>query len=223
MSNLRTLTSFKSALLGGGARPNLFEVSIPTFPAAALQSIPNQEWNAAAQTDLNFMCKAAQLPASNIASIDIPFRGRTLKVAGDRTIENWTITILNDEGFTLRTKFEIWMNGIAKLDDNTGATSPAAYMAEAYVYQLGRGYAKNKHSTSNGGAGDAAAEPPVKVKPLRSYTFHSIFPVNVSAIDLSYDSSDTIEEFTVEFAVQSISANGATGETDQNGVTINGF
>nr|BAR31881.1 phage tail tube protein [uncultured Mediterranean phage uvMED] len=223
MSNLRTLTSFKSALLGGGARPNLFEVSIPTFPTAALQSIPNQEWNAAAQTDLNFMCKAAQLPASNIASIDIPFRGRTLKVAGDRTIENWTITIINDENFSLRTKFEIWMNGIAKLDDNTGATSPGAYMADAYVYQLGRGYANNKHSTTNGGVADAGAEPPVKVNPLRSYTFHSIFPVNVSAIDLSYDSSDTIEEFTVEFAVQSISANGGTGETDQNGVTINGF
>jgi len=223
MSNLRTLTSFKSALLGGGARPNLFEVSIPTFPSAALQSIPNQEWNAAAQTDLNFMCKAAQLPASNIASIDIPFRGRTLKVAGDRTIENWTITIINDENFSLRTKFEIWMNGIAKLDDNTGATSPAAYMADAYVYQLGRGYANNRHSTKNGGVADADAEPPVSVKPLRSYTFHSIFPVNVSAIDLSYDSSDTIEEFTVEFAVQSISANGGAGETDQNGVTINGF
>ena len=96
-------------------------------------------------------------------------------------------------------------------------------MAEAYVYQLGRGYANNKFSTKNGGAGNATAEPPVKVKPLRSYTFHSIFPVNVSAIDLSYDSSDTIEEFTVEFAVQSISINGSTGETDQNGTTVNGF
>ena len=223
MSNLRTLTSFKSALAGGGARPNLFEVSIPTFPVAALQSVPSQEWDGAAQTDLNFMCKAAQLPASNVASIDVPFRGRTLKVAGDRTIDNWSITIINDEDFSLRTKFELWMNGIAKLDDNTGATNPAAYMAEAYVYQLGRGYANGRFSTTNGGAGDPTADPAVKVKPLRSYTFHSIFPVNVSTIDLSYDSSDTIEEFTVEFAVQSISVNGSTGESDQNGTTVNGF
>ena len=223
MSNLRTLTSFKSALAGGGARPNLFEVSIPTFPTAALESTPNQEWDSTAQSDLNFLCKAAQLPASNIASIDIPFRGRTLKVAGDRTIDNWTITIINDESFTLRTRFEAWMNGIAKMDDNTGATNPGAYMADAYVYQLGRGYANGRYSTTNGGSADAAADPPVVVSPLRSYTFHSVFPVNVSAIDLSYDSSDTIEEFTVEFAVQSISANGGNGEGDQNGTTINGF
>ena len=90
------------------------------------------------------MCKAAQLPASNIASIDVPFRGRTLKVAGDRTIENWTITIINDEDFNLRTRFEVWMNGIAKLDDNTGATLPDSYMVDAYVYQLGRGYSNGK-------------------------------------------------------------------------------
>ena len=224
MSNLRTLTSFKSALLGGGARPNLFEVSIPTFPNTALNSTPGQTWTPAAQTEFNFMCKAAQLPASNIASIDIPFRGRTLKVAGDRTIENWTVTIINDESFNLRTRFEIWMNGIAKMDDNTGATSPAAYMQDAYVHQLGRGYANGRFSTTNGGAANAEADPPAVVKALRSYKFHSIFPVNVSAIDLSYDSSDTIEEFTVEFAVQSISVGvDQEGNSDQNGISINGF
>ncbi len=217
MSNLRTLSTFKSALAGGGARPNLFEVAIPAFPASALNSIPDIDWGDGDQTELNFLCKAAQLPASNIASIDVPFRGRTLKVAGDRTIDNWTITVINDESFTLRTKFEVWMNSIAKLDDNTGATSPGAYMAEAYVYQLGRGYANGRYSEANGGTG--------AVVPLREYTFHSIFPVNVSAIDLSYDSSDTIEEFTVEFAVQSISANSGKGtaKADQNGVTLNGF
>ena len=216
MSNLRTLSQFKTALEGGGARPNLFEVSIPAFPAAAINSTPRQTWNGAAQTDLNFMCKAAQLPASNIASIDIPFRGRTLKVAGDRTIENWTITIINDEDFNLRTRFEQWMNGIAKLDDNTGATLPDSYMQDAYVHQLGRGYSNGKSSKANGGSG--------AVKPLRSYKFHSVFPVNVSSIDLSYDSSDTIEEFTVEFAVQSISVGqDQQGNSDQNGTTISGF
>ena len=223
MSNLRTLSAFKSTLEGGGARPNLFEVSIPKFPGAATASTPSLEWTGA--EELSFLCKAAQLPASNIASIDVPFRGRTLKVAGDRTIDNWTITIINDEDFKIRTAFEVWMNGIAKLDDNTGATQPNEYMVDAYVYQLGRGYANGRESKTNGGvAADATpTTPAVKVKPLRSYTFHSIFPVNVSAIDLSYDSSDTIEEFTVEFAVQSISADGSTGEADQNGVTLNGF
>ena len=114
MANLRTITQFKSALQGGGARPNLFEVRLTTLPPAALGA----NWDA---NSFEFLCKSAALPASNIASIDVPFRGRILKVAGDRTFDTWTVTVINDEDFKLRSAFENWMNGISKLDNATDA------------------------------------------------------------------------------------------------------
>ena len=110
----KTISQFKSALIGGGARPNLFEVEMTTLPGGIA-------WDA---DNFRFMCKAANLPASNIANIDVPFRGRIFKVAGDRTIDTWTITIINDEGFALRNAFEEWVDLIAKLDNNLGATLP---------------------------------------------------------------------------------------------------
>ena len=198
MSTLRTLSKFQSKLQGGGARPNLFEVSIPDLPDAAKNSSPKATWGSDEQENFSIMCKAAQLPASTIASIDVPFRGRTLKVAGDRTIENWNITIINDEDFAIRNAMEAWMNAIAKLSNNTGAVNPSSYMTDAYVYQLGRGYSQGRFSKANSSSDDGES-----VTPLKSFKFIDIFPVSVSAIDLSYDSGDTIEEFTVEFAVQS--------------------
>ena len=198
MSTLRTLSKFQSKLQGGGARPNLFEVSIPDLPDAAKNSSPKATWGSDEQENFSIMCKAAQLPASTIASIDVPFRGRTLKVAGDRTIENWNITIINDEDFAIRNAMEAWMNAIAKLNNNTGAVNPSSYMTDAYVYQLGRGYSQGRFSKANSSSDDGES-----VTPLKSFKFIDIFPVSVSAIDLSYDSGDTIEEFTVEFAVQS--------------------
>ena len=180
----QTISTFKSKLIGGGARPNLFEVEIAKFPTSVTG------WDA---DDFKFMCKAAALPAQNIASIDVPFRGRTFKVAGDRTIDTWTVTIINDESFNLRRAFEEWTEQIAKLDTNIGSTQPASYMVDAVVYQLGRG--ETKSSTTNAGDKNAV---------LAKYKFIDIFPTNVSQIDLSYDSTDTIEEFTVEFQVQSI-------------------
>ena len=198
MSTLRTLSKFHSKLQGGGARPNLFEVQIPNLPTAATDSTPKADWGTDVQENFSILCKAANLPASNIASIDVPFRGRTLKVAGDRTIDNWTVTVINDEDFRMRNAMEAWMNSIARLSNNTGATNPDSYMVDAVVHQLGRGYSNNKHSKKNS---DTAGD--TNVTPLKSYKFIDIFPVAVSAIDLSYDSSDTIEEFTVEFAVQS--------------------
>ena len=104
MSTLRTITDFKSKLIGGGARPNLFEVEIPAFPAAATAS--GASWGTASGAEaesFKFLCKAAAMPASNIAPIEVPFRGRTLKVAGDRTFDTWTVTVINDENFQLRT------------------------------------------------------------------------------------------------------------------------
>jgi len=178
----KSISDFKSALIGGGARPNLFEVELTTLPGGIA-------WDA---ENFRFMCKAANLPAQNVASIDVPFRGRIFKVAGDRTIDTWSITIINDEGFLLRKSFEAWSELMAKLDNNIGATNPAAYMVNAKVFQLGRGSVPSSRDNT----GDSNAV-------LAEYEFVDIFPTNVSAIDLSYDSSDTVEEFTVEFAVQS--------------------
>jgi hypothetical protein len=186
----QTISNFKTAMSGGGARPNLFEVEITTIPGGIA-------WDS---SNFKFMCKAAQLPGQTIASIDVPFRGRTFKVAGDRTIDAWTVTIINDENFEYRNAFESWTELIAKLDTNIGATLPDAYMRNARVYQLGRG--SRASSTDNTGTENVV---------LKEYEFIDIFPTSVSPIDLSYDSSDAIEEFTVEFQVQSINVTGAGG------------
>ena len=212
---LRTLTAFKDRLQGGGARPNLFEVDIPAFPVAARSSSPSATWGTAAGQEIEtfkFLCKAAALPASNVAPIDVPFRGRILKVAGDRTFDTWTVTVINDEDFQLRTAFELWMNSISKLDNATGASNPDSYMVDAFVHQLGRGYDQNRHSTRSSTSASSTSAPP-----LRTYQFYHVFPTNISQIDLSYDSSDTIEEFTVEFQVNYWTANA----TDQTNRTVN--
>ena len=201
---IKTLSNFKSVLKGGGARPNLFEVTIPEFPSYVTK-------DGEMLKDLTFMCKAANLPASNVASIDVPFRGRTLKVAGDRTFDPWTLTIINDEDFKIRHAMEMWMNGISKLSNNTGASNPNAYMTDAYVYQLGRGSAGQIETTTavpDAGAGRIAT---TKANVLRSYRFYDIFPTAVSEIALGYDTENTIEEFTVEFQVQYFEIAGGPG------------
>jgi hypothetical protein len=167
---LRKITDFKSKLTGGGARPNLFEVVL-AFPDAATPANDVLE-------KARFLVKAANLPASNIAQIEVPFRGRTLKIAGDRTFDTWTITVINDTDFAIRSAFEKWMNVINRVSDNTGLTDPALYQADAYVYQLDR---------------DGST--------LRAYHFYDIFPTQVAPIELSYDSQG-IQEFTVELQVQ---------------------
>ena len=189
MAVTKTLTNFKSRLAGGGARNNLFEVTLPSFPAAAEEFWGEGENES--NTKFSFLCKAAQLPASTIASIPVPFRGRELKVAGDRTFEPWTVTIINDEDFGLRTSFEAWMNKLSKLNDATGVTNPTSYMTNAYVKQLGRGATRFAEENTGG-----------ESSVLRTYKFYDIFPTNVSAIELSYDTTNKIEEFTVEFQVQ---------------------
>ena len=197
MATLKGLSQFKSKLIGGGARPNLFEVTIPSFPGGINLGVQGDGGGQFDAEKFTFLCKAAALPASNISPIDVPFRGRILKVAGDRTFDPWTVTIINDEDFQLRVAFEKWMNAISRLDNNTGSTDPGSYMTDAYVYQLGRGGAAGRFSK-----GSSDAENGSDTDVLRSYKFHYIFPTSISQIDLSYDSSDTIEEYTVEFQVQ---------------------
>ena len=169
---LRTISDFKSKLTGGGARANLFEVVL-TFPDAAKP--PDEVLDKS-----RFMVKGARLPASNIAQIEVPFRGRVLKIAGDRTFDSWTVTVINDTDFSIRSAFENWMNTINKLDNNTGLVNPADYQADAYVYQLDR-----------------------DGQDLRSYRFYDTFPTQVGPIELSYDAQG-IQEFTVELQVQYI-------------------
>ena len=179
---LRKISDFKSKLTGGGARPNLFEVVL---------AFPNDIGIDGGVVDnARFLVKAAALPASTIAPIDIPFRGRVLKIAGDRTFETWTITVMNDSSFEIRSAFEKWMNFINKMDDGTGVTDPVAYQKDAIVHQLDR-------------TGEI----------LRSYKFWDIFPTNISTIDLSYETTDTIEEFTVELQVHWWEAYKGTGSS----------
>ena len=192
----RTLSEFKSRLVGGGVRPNLFEVEMGLSKAGlAMLNLNNGKENigpANKQETFRFLCKATSLPASNIANIDVPFRGRTFKVAGDRTIEAWTITVINDEDFVSYRTFQNWMQQIGQYGDASGTAHPRDYMGNAKVYQLGR------HTSVNEGSSTAAPKAPV----LAQYHFEDIWPSSVSSIDLSYDSTDTIEEFTVDFQVQ---------------------
>jgi hypothetical protein len=169
---LRKITDFKSKLTGGGARPNLFEVEL-SFPDSVSVAGLNDILQKA-----RFLVKAAQLPASNVAPIEVPFRGRTLKIAGDRTFDSWTVTVINDTDFAIRSAFEKWMNTINRVSDNTGITNPALYQADAFVYQLDR-------------TGET----------LRKYHFYDVFPTQVTPIELSYDAQG-IQEFQVELQVQ---------------------
>jgi len=159
---------FKSKLRGGGARPNLFKSTI-NFPAYA-----------GGDPELtSFMCEAAQLPGSTMGTIIVPFRGRQLKMAGDRTFAEWTVTIINDTGFEVRNSMERWMNGINAHSANTGLSSPIAYESDLKVEQLDR------EGTT-----------------IKEYIFRGAFPTDVSAIDLNYGTNDDIERFTVTFAYQ---------------------
>lgn len=185
---LKTITDFKSRLAGGGARPNLFEVFLPGMPENLVKNYTVED-----ATTFSFLCKSTSLPSSNINTVEVPFRGRTLKVAGDRTFATWNVSIINDENFRIRTALEEWMNGINQLENATGATNPTSYMKDALVYQLGRGAEKRESTTGTINT---------TVNPLRTYHFHDIFPTLVGEIALSYDQGDQIEEFPVEFQVQ---------------------
>lgn len=187
-----TIQKFKSTLIGGGARPNLFEVRIPS-------NIPG---GGTLGEDFSILCKASQLPASNIGMIDVPFRGRIFKVAGDRTFDTWSVTVINDETFRIRKVMEDWMQFIGQYGDASGATTPESYMVDAYVKQLTR-LPSNIRTTGEGaGEGQGLNTNNSNLKEEIIYKFHDIFPTSISAIDLSYDTTDTIEEFTVEFQVQ---------------------
>ncbi len=101
---LKTITDFRSKLGGGGARPNLFEVNLGNFGGDGTTG----SWNTNIESEFRFMCKASSMPAQSIGSVEVPFRGRILKVAGERTFEPWSVTVINDEAFKIRKGFEAW-------------------------------------------------------------------------------------------------------------------
>jgi len=158
----------KAKLVGGGARPNLFKVTM-AFPSYVTANVELA----------SYMVKATSMPASTIAPITVPFRGRQLQIAGDRTFDPWSVTVINDTDFNVRNSFEQWMNGINQHQENTGLTQPSSYMADMIVEQL------DKDGTTK-----------------KTYNIRGVFPTNLGAIELSYDSENAIEEFEVEMQVQ---------------------
>ena len=177
----RNITNFRDRLVGGGARPNLFEVNIE-LPDGVIGQADYRD-------DVRFMVKAAEIPAANIGNIPVPFRGRVLPVAGDRTFDPWTVTVINDAKFNIRDAMEQWSNKINDLQFDVGDISPSNYQTKAEVFQLSRG-GKTTSASSTGGE---------TIVELRKYNFEGIYPSVVSSIPLDYGATDSIEEFQVTF------------------------
>lgn len=161
------INDIRAQLTLGGARPSLFQVIIsnPVNPIADLK--------------LPFLCKAAQLPASSLGTIEVPYFGRKLKIAGDRKFDAWAVTIINDEDFLIRNAMETWNNSINLYQQNItalGSSAPSIYKSQATVTQFGK---------------DGTI--------LRTYQFNGIFPDQISPIDLAWNTTDEIEEFQVSF------------------------
>jgi hypothetical protein len=168
-----SVNEFRSQMTGDGARPNLFEVSMP-FPSFASP--------ANAQTKLTFMCKTAQLPGSTVGVVPVNYFGRELKFVGNRTFADWTISIINDEDFVVRNAFERWMNGINSHNFNVRnplALAPLGYSVDSEVTQFGK-----------------------QGNTLKKYRFVGVFPTDVTPIDVDWGSNDTIEEFSVTLSYQ---------------------
>ena len=174
--NQRNITEFRSRLTGGGARANLFEIEI-AFPDDL-----GIDFNLVTDK-VPFLVKAAEIPASNLGNIPVPYRGRVLPVAGDRTFDPWTVTIINDTDFQIRDAMEKWSNSINDLQTAQGTINPEVYQKSALVKQLSR----------------EGANPGDPEKILRTYNFEGIYPNTVSSIPLDFGATDQIQEFQVTF------------------------
>ena len=175
---MASINDFKAKLSGGGARANQFKVVMP-FPGYAQVGGEIE--------DLAFLCQGTSLPEMTIGSFPVAFRGRQIKIAGDRTIAAWTITVLNDTDFKLRNAFERWQNGINNMSDNEGLVNPADYQVDTFIDHLDR----------NGNV-------------IKSYTLRGAYPTSVAAIDLTYEAKTEIEDFDVTFEYQYFETNTTT-------------
>lgn len=179
-----SINDIRSQLALGGARASLFQV------------VFNNPGNSSGNLKVPFLCKAAQMPASSLGTIEVPYFGRKIKLAGDRTFDAWTVTIINDEDFLIRNAIEEWSNKINTFLGNLrafGTSAPSQYKAEAQVTQFSK-------------VGD----------PIRTYTFHGIYPESVTAIDVDWANTDTIEEFQVTFQYDWWDVEGSTGNAGGN-------
>ena len=168
------VNDFRSQLVGDGARPNLFQVTL-TFPTFTQNG-------SAAGAKTTFMAKAAQLPGSTIGQITTHYFGREMKFAGNRTFADWTLQIINDEDFVIRNAIESWMNAMNSNVSNirnSAAAGPSSYTVDAVVDQ----YSKTGSI-------------------IKSYKFVGLFPVDLAPIDLGWDNNDSIEEYSTTFAFQ---------------------
>jgi hypothetical protein len=172
----RSIEDFKAVLQGGGVRPTMFEVEL-TFPESVVSD------STEITRDGTFLVQAAALPASNVGTIEVPFRGRKLKVSGDRTFDPWNVQIMNDVSFGLRTAFEKWAEKIQNHNYALGATNLSDYFASAIVRQLDRDGTQ-----------------------LRAYSFEGIWPSQVGEIGLDFNATDDVERYDVTFNVQYWSA-----------------
>lgn len=165
---------FRSQLNFDGARPNLFNIAL-TFPTLVGGS--------AASTQLSFLARASQLPGSTINVVPQFYYGRELKFAGNRTFQEWTVTILNDEDFVIRDAFEKWMSGI---------NSHVGNLRHPSFIKGDGGYQQDGFVTQQGKAGDD----------LKKYKIVGMFPVDLTPIELDWGANDTMEEYAVTFAYQ---------------------
>ena len=172
------INDFKAKLAGGGARANQFKVTMP-FPGYAQVGGEIE--------DLAFLCRATTIPSMDIATIPVPFRGRSIKIAGDRTIPDWSVTVYNDTNFRLRNAFERWQNGINNMTDNEGLTNPVDYQVDAFLDHLDR----------NGNT-------------VKSYTLRGVYPTVIGGIPLDYEEAAVIEQFEVTLAYQYFETNTTT-------------
>lgn len=164
-----SINDIRANLRLGGARPTLFQVLLDSPFTNALGAIAP------------FMIQASSLPGSSIAPVEVPYFGRKIRVAGDRTFEPWSVTVMNDEDFKVRHALEQWHNRINSLSGNlntTGSASPTNYKSQADVQQFSKA----------GGL------------PIRTYRFYGLFPTEISPIDVNWNDTDTIEIFQVTFA-----------------------
>ena len=175
---MANINDFKSALKGGGARANQFQVTLP-FPGFAAIGGETRV--------MSFLCTTTNLPGMTLAEIPVPFRGRNLYIAGDRTIDTWTTTILNDTDFLIRNAFERWMNEINNMSDNSGLENPSDYMVDAFVDHLDR-------------AGQV----------IKSYTFRGMWPLTVAPIELTAAEAGEVESFEITYRYQFFETNTTT-------------
>ena len=178
-----------------GIKPNMFSVDI-SFPTDGAGDAAN--FSSSDRDLTNILCKSAALPGSNLGVIEVPFRGRTVKIAGDRTFDTWSATFFADRDMEIRALFEDWANSINTHEANTAPRflpddTATGYMANLYVTQL------EKDQELGGSA-------------IRTYKLHHCFPTNVSQIDLAYDSNDQISEFTVEWQYSFFTAGPSNAE-----------